>query len=1149
MSAARGDRPRLEWLPSGVLRCAVWCVALAVALAAWRPPAARAQESADDPAAFLRQIPTTPEQRQEFRRRVQERIAALAPTVQPADGVSEAQLEAHRGRLDAWQKLLEELDRADATAGQIDRLSDPQEAARAAREIADVEARTRTIESAAPPWTVTDELVRAATELVQTAEARVSALAAQVADYQALLAGGFDEQRAALQAQRKELESRAAQLRSSAITTPATTPAPTPADPTAQPGAAAPATAPSEALPAESTPPGDGRQAAAAPTTTPPSEPPPDATPLTPALIAVRRERLQVDIARIDLALQNLQAEQQRVDLAIQRDQRLLTAWQERLTVAGARATRLRSRHGRIKIQEIEQALAQASDPVEQARLNLKLFATRARFTYFDLPPPAAQPGPQPASRDGLEAEISGSKSRWTGVKTGLELYPSETLRRLRSALRAERGNWQARIDVLTAGRAATEAEILRIEGIRQRAQARFDALAAALTDLAGRHSVGAEELATIESTTAAERRQLREAAQQVVERLRETADRSGQTLERVAAHVQFLEFVDQAIRWQRLTSRNAGVLLVDWAGAGAELRGAWQGLTGSPPASDAALLDLEIEGDSIGTPVRRRMFELRRLWSNAAATVSSAQWAWVAVSTVAAVAMGIVVLWLARRRGVELARRIAEDWRRVRDGDDVGAMYGVSARVDLLIWNMIGDLAIPALAAGVVAAALGYLVDEPSIRRVPLALLGLALGAAVLVRLIHHLFEAHSPPHRVIPCSDVVARHYRTWLVTFVMVTAVMGAVPLVLFLESTGGTLREAILALLKTGILAMLVLFLLPRRRVLGEPDTTKARWTRMLAFVLYPLAQTAVLALLVLELVGFGVLVSYVSLGLLASVMLLLLLTVVTGYVNDAIEHRFLPAAAPRSIRGHASAIASRHTNAGAAAHTNAGAADAPPRPHYFVSLLRALVNLAAVVAVCAGLLVVWDVPLNQEWLNARAIGLALLVVLLAVVAERVSFAAFLTLWRLGHLPEGTSRLFHRWARGIIVLIAGLILIAIAGWKVESLWTFFTTLLAMVAIGFVAVWSILSNLLATLVILIWKPFNVGEEVELLPEGLSGEVVDINFMYTILENADGGRTAVPNSLFAQKFVKRKRVHRGPVRTLAEQLEAQEAIKPAKG
>ncbi len=206
------------------------------------------------------------------------------------------------------------------------------------------------------------------------------------------------------------------------------------------------------------------------------------------------------------------------------------------------------------------------------------------------------------------------------------------------------------------------------------------------------------------------------------------------------------------------------------------------------------------------------------------------------------------------------------------------------------------------------------------------------------------------------------------------------------------------------------------------------------------------------------------------------------------------------------------------------------------------------NLAAILAVGAGLIFVWDVPLDHEWLNTRSIGLGLLVILLAVIGERVSFAALLTLRRSGRLPESTTRLFHRWARTLIVIVAGLVLIAIAGWKVESLWTFFTTLLAMIAIGFVAVWSILSNLLATLIILIWKPFNVGDEVELLPEGLVGEVVDINFMYTILENADGGRTAVPNSLFAQKFIKRKRIQRGPVRTLAEQLEAPEAIKPEK-
>ena len=100
------------------------------------------------------------------------------------------------------------------------------------------------------------------------------------------------------------------------------------------------------------------------------------------------------------------------------------------------------------------------------------------------------------------------------------------------------------------------------------------------------------------------------------------------------------------------------------------------------------------------------------------------------------------------------------------------------------------------------------------------------------------------------------------------------------------------------------------------------------------------------------------------------------------------------------------------------------------------------------------------------------------------------------------------------------------------------------LAMVAIGFVAVWSILSNILATVVILIWRPFNVGERVEIMPEGLEGQVVDLNFMYTILRSDKGTLVSVPNNLFAQRFIRRSVVRGQPERTLAEQLAADKPL-----
>ena len=79
--------------------------------------------------------------------------------------------------------------------------------------------------------------------------------------------------------------------------------------------------------------------------------------------------------------------------------------------------------------------------------------------------------------------------------------------------------------------------------------------------------------------------------------------------------------------------------------------------------------------------------------------------------------------------------------------------------------------------------------------------------------------------------------------------------------------------------------------------------------------------------------------------------------------------------------------------------------------------------------------------------------------------------------------------------------------------------------MVAIGFVAVWSVLSNISCTLMILLFRPFSIGDRLEFPGEDIRGEAIDLNFLYTTLETTDGYRMQVPNNLFFQKVLKRRR------------------------
>ena len=118
-----------------------------------------------------------------------------------------------------------------------------------------------------------------------------------------------------------------------------------------------------------------------------------------------------------------------------------------------------------------------------------------------------------------------------------------------------------------------------------------------------------------------------------------------------------------------------------------------------------------------------------------------------------------------------------------------------------------------------------------------------------------------------------------------------------------------------------------------------------------------------------------------------------------------------------------------------------------------------------------------------------------------------------------------------SKWLITIFLFLLILQQLGLSIASIWTVISAVVAMVAIGFVAVWSVLSNILCTFMLLIFQPFKVGDEVEIvdpaMTTGISGVVRNINLMFTTLRSSTEGNvidTQIPNNLFFQKLVRRK-------------------------
>ncbi len=131
---------------------------------------------------------------------------------------------------------------------------------------------------------------------------------------------------------------------------------------------------------------------------------------------------------------------------------------------------------------------------------------------------------------------------------------------------------------------------------------------------------------------------------------------------------------------------------------------------------------------------------------------------------------------------------------------------------------------------------------------------------------------------------------------------------------------------------------------------------------------------------------------------------------------------------------------------------------------------------------------------------------------------LQFARWAGLPRLAFAPV---RLILRY--GILVIALAMIL-SLWGFQIGTILALLGSVLGLVAIGFVAVWSVLSNFLCTFVLVMFKPFCVGDELELPADNVKGRVTDLSLVFTTLQVSDNESVMIPNNTFFQRVFKRR-------------------------
>ncbi len=137
-----------------------------------------------------------------------------------------------------------------------------------------------------------------------------------------------------------------------------------------------------------------------------------------------------------------------------------------------------------------------------------------------------------------------------------------------------------------------------------------------------------------------------------------------------------------------------------------------------------------------------------------------------------------------------------------------------------------------------------------------------------------------------------------------------------------------------------------------------------------------------------------------------------------------------------------------------------------------------------------------------------------------------------LYERQYLPLSLYKTTEGISRWIIIVVVTLMSLQQAGVSVEHLWAAISAFFVLIAVGFVAVWSVLSNILCSILLIVFAPFRIGDEIELIEPtssstGLKGKVIGLNILFTTLEqiSSETGETfhlEVPNNIFFQKTIR---------------------------
>ena len=160
--------------------------------------------------------------------------------------------------------------------------------------------------------------------------------------------------------------------------------------------------------------------------------------------------------------------------------------------------------------------------------------------------------------------------------------------------------------------------------------------------------------------------------------------------------------------------------------------------------------------------------------------------------------------------------------------------------------------------------------------------------------------------------------------------------------------------------------------------------------------------------------------------------------------------------------------------------------------------------------------------STEFFTSMKVILTLVVILIGIILKIVVYSLISRRAKKDNVSSSRKKGIRKVLSSLIWVFVIVSIIMIWGIEFQNIWVTLLSFLALVAIGFFAVWSMLSNILAGIIIFFAKPFKSGDNIKIIPEGIEGRVVSVGSVFTTLKTKKE-IVNIPNNLVMQRIILR--------------------------